>query len=265
MAKKQSLKRVIAQTKKGPEARYYIDGKRVSAKKGAARFIRENFETLTNPWRKSQLPLLPKEQKTLKNVQSQKELFRYKGRPIRKTIVDVMLQKGFLDPKGPRELTQVKLPSGAQQWKSYGAFEQIFERLKEDFIRINTTLMGAPGFRDRQEATGIVKIQDTLNPLRNDGWKFVLIDQDGNEVKGYKTVLSRIMDYEIDQTGDAMRERIDVAAVQFVYQMKYEWNEKVVTIRLQDAQVVIMTSDPSKRTPVNEPVKQRKIKRKKRK
>ena len=263
MAKKSVVKRAITQTKRGPEARYFQNGKRIPAAKGRTKWINQNYETLSNPWRKSQLPLLPAEQRSLRNVAAQKELFRYKGRPIKKTIVEVMTQKGFLDPSGPRELTAIRLPNGAQQWKSYGAFEQVFERLKEDFVKTFTTLQGAAGFRFRQSTVGIIKMQDALKPLKDDGWRFEVKDKKGRIVaSGYASCLKYIMEYEVTQTEKLAKKDKSVAATSFSYEIQYDWKEKRITIDMKNTKPMTGNSDPSKRTPVK-PVKEKKITRKK--
>lgn len=261
MAKKSVLKRTIAQTKKGPEARYFIDGKRVSAKKGAARFVRENFDTLSNPWRKSQIPLLPSEQKTLRNIQTQKELFRFKGRPIKRIVTDLLIDKKFLKKDDPRNIEEILLPDGSRRFKSFGALEQAFARLQEDYIRIVSTMQGAAGFRGRQETRGIVEIEKYFAPLRNDGWTFEVTDLEGVVHKGYEKALDAIMNFELEMVEKKSNEVENVAAVGFFYKMEYDWKEKRVRIELDEDDAKEMTSDPSKATPVTEPVTVDEIKR----
>jgi len=263
MAKKSVLKRTIAQTKKGPEARYFIDGKRVSAKKGAARFVRENFDTLSNPWRKSQIPLLPSEQKTLRNIQTQKELFRFKGRPIKRIVTDLLIDKKFLKKDDPRNIEEIVLPDGSRRWKSFGALEQAFSMLQEDYKRIVSTMQGAAGFRGRQGTRGIIEIQKYIAPLKNDGWKFEVTDLDGVIHKGYEKALDAIMNFELFMVQDLSAKIKNVAAVGFFYELNYDWKEKRITLKLDEDNAKEMTSDPSKRTPITEPVTEPVLKRKK--
>ena len=71
------------------------------------------------------------------------------------------------------------------------------------------------------------------------------------------------MDFELFMVEKLSKEVENVAAVGFFYELKYDWKEKRITMKLSENYAKEMTSDPSKRTPITEPVTEPVLKRKK--
>jgi len=212
-----------------------------SADKGRLNFIQKNFDNLKRP--SQQTKLSEQEQATLKRVKQSKDLFKIKGKAIKRWKTDYLEFAKIIDPKGTRDLTKLPIP-----FNTPSSVDRLVNNLldSQDFVTMATEV-GARGFRSRDEAVGIHDIVEKLDFLGTDGWKLEIETLEGNTLRG-NTALEYLKQYEINTTNELSATTPNVAAVRFNYKLKYDRKVKVVYIVVADTDPVPMQSDPIKRT-----------------
>ena len=212
-----------------------------SADKARLNFIQKNFDNLKRP--SQQTKLSEQEQATLKRVKQSKELYKIKGKAIKRWKTDYLEFAKIIDPKGTRDLTKLPIP-----FNTPSSVDRLVNNLldSQDFVTMATEV-GARGFRSRNEAVGIHDIVEKLDFLGTDGWKLEIETLEGNTLRG-NTALEYLKQYEINTTNDLSETTPNVAAVRFNYKLKYDRKVKVVYIVVADTDPVPMQSDPIKRT-----------------
>jgi hypothetical protein len=161
MARKQ-VKRTLVTTKKGVVAYYFEGGKRISEKKGKKKWIKDNFESLDKPYSKNLPTLTANEQKTFKRRKAQVDLFTYKGKKIKKLQSELLKATGTLPSDSKiKEITQLKDERGNQLFRTFGEFEQAFEREKRGISQTQfESFYGAAGYRGRTENESAISVLD---------------------------------------------------------------------------------------------------------
>jgi hypothetical protein len=212
-----------------------------SADKARLNFIQKNFDNLKKP--SQQTKLSEQEQATLKRVKQSKDLYKIKGKAIKRWKTDYLEFAKIIDPKGTRDLTKLPIP-----FNTPSSVDRLVNNLldSQDFVTMATEV-GARGFRSRNEAVGIHDIVEKLDFLGTDGWKLEIETLEGNTLRG-NTALEYLKQYEINTTNDLSETTPNVAAVRFNYKLKYDRKVKVVYIVVADTDPVPMQSDPIKRT-----------------
>jgi hypothetical protein len=212
-----------------------------SADKARLNFIQKNFDNLKKP--SQQTKLSEQEQATLKRVKQSKDLYKIKGKAIKRWKTDYLEFAKIIDPKGTRDLTKLPIP-----FNTPSSVDRLVNNLldSQDFVTMATEV-GARGFRSRNEAIGIHDIVEKLDFLGTDGWKLEIETLEGNTLKG-NSALEYLKQYEINTTNDLSETTPNVAAVRFNYKLKYDRKVKVVYIVVADTDPVPMQSDPIKRT-----------------
>ena len=212
-----------------------------SADKARLNFIQKNYENVKKP--SQQKNLSDQEKETLKRVKQSKELYKIKGKAIKRWKTDYLEFAKIIDPKGTRDLTKLPIP-----FNTPSSVDRLVNNLLDvqDFVTMATEV-GARGFRDRNEAVGIHDIVEKLDFLGTDGWKLEIETLEGNTLRG-NSALEYLKQYEINTTNDLADTTPNVAAVRFNYKLKYDRKVKVVYIVVADTDPVPMQSDPIKRT-----------------
>jgi hypothetical protein len=212
-----------------------------SADKARLNFIQKNFDNLKRP--SQQTKLSEQEQATLKRVKQSKDLYKIKGKAIKRWKTDYLEFAKIIDPKGTRDLTKLPIP-----FNTPSSVDKLVNNLldSQDFVTMATEV-GARGFRSRDEAVGIHDIVEKLDFLGTDGWKLEIETLEGNTIRG-NTALEYLKQYEINTTNELSATTPNVAAVRFNYKLKYDRKVKVVYIVVADTDPVPMQSDPIKRT-----------------
>ena len=212
-----------------------------SADKARLNFIQKNYENVKKP--SQQKNLSDQEKQTLKRVKQSKELYKIKGKAIKRWKTDYLEFAKMIDPKGTRDLTKLPIP-----FNTPSSVDRLVNDLLDvqDFVTMATEV-GARGFRDRNEAVGIHDIVEKLDFLGTDGWKLEIETLEGNTLRG-NSALEYLKKYEINTTNALADTTPNVAAVRFNYKLKYDRKVKVVYIVVADTDPVPMQSDPIKRT-----------------
>jgi hypothetical protein len=245
MARKQ-VKRTLVTTKKGVVAYYFEGGKRISEKKGKKKWIKDNFESLDKPYSKNLPTLTSNEQKTFKRRKAQVDLFTYKGKKIKKLQSELLKATGTLPSDSKiKEITQLKDDRGNQLFRTFGEFEQAFEREKRGISQTQfESFYGAAGYRGRTENESAISVLDSLAIIGYDGWKLVVVTEDGEEVRGLENGMEAIRGFEEYTLEDLEGEFSNLAGVSFRYVLNWDFNQKEITIFLADTDVQERTSEP---------------------
>ena len=212
-----------------------------SADKARLNFIQKNYDNVKKP--SQQKNLSDQEKETLKRVKQSKDLYKIKGKAIKRWKTDYLEFAKIIDPKGTRDLTKLPIP-----FNTPSSVDRLVNNLLDvqDFVTMATEV-GARGFRDRNEAVGIHDIVEKLDFLGTDGWKLEIETLEGNTLRG-NSALEYLKKYEINTTNKLADTTPNVAAVRFNYKLKYDRKVKVVYIVVADTDPVPMQSDPIKRT-----------------
>ena len=247
MAKQPKYKRTIGKDGKPRYFELKKDNRGVtryvptSADKARLNFIQKNYDKIKKP--SQQTKLSEQERKTLERVKQSKELYKIKGKAIKRWKTDYLEFAKIIDPKGGRDLTKLPIP-----FTKPSEVDRAVNNLMDaqDFVTMATEV-GAAGFRDRNEAVGIHDIVEKLDFLGTDGWKLEIETLEGNTLRG-NSALEYLKQYEINTTNELSETTPNVAAVRFNYKLVYDRKVKKVYIVVAETDPVPMQSDPIKRT-----------------
>jgi hypothetical protein len=248
MAKQPKYKRTLGKDGKP----YYFELKKdnrgveryvpIDEKKGRKKFIEKNYDNLTKPSKRKNLS--DKEQESFERSKIQKELWRIKGKPVKRWKTDLLEFTNMIDPKAKtRDLEKLPTPYNRPSEVDKDV-NQILKSLP--LISVETEI-GASGFRERTEATGIHDIVERLDFVGTDGWKIAVTTEDGDVIRG-ESALTYMKDWEIRQTEIISEEESNVSMVRFRYQVQYDGATKTIFIDINDVDSEIAQSDPIKRT-----------------
>jgi hypothetical protein len=250
MAKQPRYKRTLGKDGKP----YYFELKKdasgvtrylpIQEEKGRQKFIEQNYSNLTKPSQREKQKLSEKEQKTYDRAKNQKDLWRIKGKAIKRWKSDLMEFAKLIDPKSKtRDLDKLPTP----YVRPSEVDKDVNEILKSLPLIPVETEIGADGFRERTEATGIHDIVERLDFVGTDGWKIAVTTEDGDVLRGERA-LTYLKDWEIAMTEEISETEDNVAMVRFKYMVQYDGESRTIYIDANDIDWDIATSDPIKRT-----------------
>lgn len=248
MRKKQIVKRVLAKTRKGEVPYYFVDGKRVSEKKGRLKYIQQNYDELNQPYAKEKPILTKKEQSTLKRSKSQRSLLTYKGKKIPRLKSDLLKATANIPKDFKGDIRDIKDDKGNMLYPSYGVFEQAYEQQKKGVtFTYADSMMGASGWRGRTENESALSILESLEFVGSDNWKLQVHKEDGTIAYGLENGMEAIREFEEYNTEWLQEEVENVAAVSFRYKLNWDFDTKTIVIYLEQTEIEERTSDPIKR------------------
>jgi len=261
MAKKTYIvKRTLVETKKGVQARYFKDGKRLKDNAGRLQWIKQNYEKIDRPYSKNPVNLTAKEVRTYNQRKSQADLFRYKGKAISKFMTEVLKARQLIPfDTDERDILKLRGKDGSLLFKNFGQFEQAFETAKKNLLQTTfTSLMGVEGWRGRTQNESAISVLEGLGIVGYDGWKLEVILKDGRIIRGKENGMVAIREFEEKETDARTKWQDNVAAVSFTYDIDWDFVNRIVTIRLWDkfdpdvkgggVLIQTRTSDPIMRT-----------------
>ena len=243
MKKTYQIKRTEVQTKKGTRVYYFQDGKRIKDSVGRRKYVKQNYQRLDKPYSKAPKNLTADEIKSFNRSKAQKELYRYKGKPVDRFMVELLKGRGLIrrDDK-ERNILKLTNQDGSRTFTNYGRFEQAFEIAKDAMFNSSfESQMGAEGYRGRVEKESIMSIAETLQNIIKGGWNLEVVSE-GQVAYGYEGGLDMIRSFEENQTDRLVNEKSNVAAVRFRYTLEYDPKSKIVTIFLDDTRIEEMQS-----------------------
>jgi|694.fasta_scaffold07795_32 hypothetical protein len=239
MKKTYQIKRTLVQTKKGLKPYYFQDGKRVKDAVGRRKFIQQNYDALNKPYSKAPKNLTANEIRSLNQRKAQKELYRYKGKPVDKAKAEFLKSMNIIrqDDK-ERDILKLTRADGKPLFDSYGRFENVFEQLKgEVFTTSFETMMGAEGWRGRTQMESAISIVEGINLIGYKGWKIEATLPDGRVVRGKEKFMEEVKDFEVETTALLTELEENVAAVSFVYTFDWDFTNKILSINLWDSKL----------------------------
>jgi hypothetical protein len=246
MAKRKSskpLKRVVA---KSGQVYYFKGGKRIATKKG------EKLLKKAISQNKIPLPqnLTPQEELFLKRSQAAKKAaantYKYQGRPIPR-IYAVLMQKLFpsVDFLQTKDLSKWKDPkTGKPIFPRYSDIQKNIDNASKQDSEIFKLLTEMGYFKDKEGRTALIDICEIIQQKEYDKFKFILIDAQGDEVRGRVAVCTAIRDFEVDVTSeikDALG--FNVVKTYFDYSPNYDFKNKIFKLDLQDQDPDITIAD----------------------
>lgn len=234
--KKKQIKRTLVQTKKGLKPAYFEGGKRIRADKGRLKYIQQNYDDLNKPYSKKPTNLSADEIKTFNRKKAQQELFRYKGKPVNKFMVEVLKARNVI-PKDTKErdITKLKDKNNNQIFSNYGVFERVFDIAKRDLFQTQfSSMMGAEGHRGRTSVQSAISIVEGLQILGFQGWNLSVVLPNGDVVNGINKGMEQVRIFEETTTKEAQKQGKDVAAVRFTYTFNWNVEKKIIEIELWD-------------------------------
>jgi len=198
---------------------YYLKGKRLKSAEGQ-KIQAEQFE---------------KRSKAAKKAAA--NTYKYEGRPIPR-IYAKLLSKIFT--KG--DLLQTM---DLSKWKDPATGKPLFPRFSDiqknidnaskadsDIFRLLTE-MGY--FKDKQGRTALIDICEIILQKEYDKFKFILIDEDGNETRGRVSVCNALRQFEEFVTTDIRAALgMNVIKTYFDYSPNYDFKNKIFKIDLTD-------------------------------
>lgn len=226
MAKRKSttLKKKIAKNK---QVYYFLNGKRITKEKGreieAAKFAKRSEAA----------------KKAAANT------YKYQGRPIPR-IYAVLLQKLF--PKGDflktMDLSKWNKADGTPLFKRYSDIQKTIDNASKKDSDIFKLLTEMGYFKDKEGRTALIDICEIIQQKEYDKFKFILIDADGDEVRGRVSVCTAIRDFEVDVTTDIKDALgMNVVKTYFDYSPNYDFTKKIFRLDLQDQDPDISISE----------------------
>lgn len=197
---------------------YYLKGKRLKSAEGQ-KIQAEQFE---------------KRSKAAKKAAA--NTYKYEGRPIPR-IYAVLLQKLF--PKGDflktMDLSKWNKPDGTPLFKRYSDIQKTIDNASKKDSDIFRLLTEMGYFKDKQGRTALIDICEIILQKEYDKFKFILIDEDGNETRGRVSVCNALRQFEEFVTTDIRAALgMNVIKTYFDYSPNYDFKNKIFKIDLTD-------------------------------
>ena len=236
MAIRKTIKRVV--TKSG-QIRYYANGKRVSEKSGRRRFIKQNPNV-------SYTNLTEGEKRSLRASQAAKKNWKFKNLArVQYAYVKILSDLGVIDEQGIPN-NDLYYAFDAKGKRLFENFEDIVKYI-DDRAKKNPLVFqwcnerGLPNYRGRtyenfanDRLTSIVDIVDLLDSKAYQKYKFVVIDENGEQHSGRVLGLLALRDFEI-RTGTTIQSLVSNSAfMRFCYNYNVDFKNKTITISLKD-------------------------------
>ena len=197
---------------------YYLKGKRLKSAEGQ-KIQAEQFE---------------KRSKAAKKAAA--NTYKYEGRPIPR-IYAVLLQKLF--PKGDflktMDLSKWTKADGTQLFKRYSDIQKNIDNASKRDSDIFKLLTEMGYFKDKEGRTALIDICEIIQQKEYDKFKFILIDEDGNETRGRVSVCNALRQFEEFVTTDIRAALgMNVIKTYFDYSPNYDFKNKIFKIDLTD-------------------------------
>jgi hypothetical protein len=198
---------------------YYLKGKRLTSAEGQ-KIQAEQFE---------------KRSKAAKKAAA--NTYKYQGRPIPR-IYAKLLSKIFTkgDLLQTMDLSKWKDPAtGKQLFPRYSDIQKNIDNASKADSDIFRLLTEMGYFKDKQGRTALIDICEIILQKEYDKFKFILIDEDGNETRGRVSVCNALRQFEEFVTTDIRAALgMNVIKTYFDYSPNYDFKNKIFKIDLTD-------------------------------
>jgi hypothetical protein len=198
---------------------YYLKGKRLKSAEGQ-KIQAEQFE---------------KRSKAAKKAAA--NTYKYEGRPIPR-IYAVLMQKNFPDVDYLKimDLSQWTNPAtGKPLFDRYSKILKIIDNASKKDSKIFKLLTKMGYFKDKEGRTALIDICEILQQKEYDKFKFILIDEDGDEIRGRIRVCEKLRLFEeAVTTGLKNALGLNVVKTSFDYSPNYDFKKKIFELDIQD-------------------------------
>ena len=226
------IKRVL--TKSG-QLYFFKGGKRITTKKGERAFVKQLVKTGQGVPK----DFTPKEREFFRRSEASKKgyanTYKYQGRPIPR-IYAILLQKKFpnisLDEK---ELYKWTKANGKPLFSRFSDIQRTIDEASKNSPDIFRVLTEMGYFKDKEGRTALIDICEIIKQKEYDKYKFILIDAQGDEIRGRVKVCEAIRQFEEEVTTDIRAALgMNVVKTYFDYSPKYDFQNKIFELDLQD-------------------------------
>jgi hypothetical protein len=241
MAKKSIIKRIVA---KNGEIRYYQNGKRITAKKGARTFIKQN---------PSAKPLSDREKRSQKALKNYQKGWKFKGQSIQQYYIDVLDILKVINKNNVKDNDLFNVfENGKRKFTDFAELKKFIkeettpnkkdtpeQRERKKRLFQFCTEKGLPGYRNRDfetfsnnRLTNIVDIVELLNTQTFKYYNFLVIDRQGDLNIGRIKGLLALRDFEI-YIGENIKKLVPNSAfLRFCYNYLADVDKREITIDL---------------------------------
>ena len=235
------IKRVVS---KSGQLYFFKGGKRITTKKGERAFAKQLVKTGQGV----PADFTPKEREFFKRSEASKKgyanTYKYQGRPIPR-IYAILLQKLF--PKNSldeKELYKWTKANGKPLFSRFSDIQRTIDEASKNSPDIFRVLTEMGYFKDKQGRTALIDICEIIKQKEYDKYKFILIDAEGNEIRGRVNVCEAIRQFEEEVTTDIRASLgMNVIKTYFDYSPKYDFANKIFQLDLQDQAPKISIDD----------------------
>jgi len=172
--------------------------------------------------------------------------YKFQGRAIPR-IYAVLLQKNFpaMDFLKIMDLSLWKDPAtGKPLFERYSDIQRNIDNASKENLEIFKLLTEMGYFKDKEGRTALIDICEIIKQKEYDKFKFILIDADGDEIRGRVAVCTAIRDFEVDVTTDIKNALgFNVVKTYFDYSPNYDFKNKIFKLDLQDQDPNIEIAD----------------------
>lgn len=219
---------------KSGQYRYYVNGKRITAKKGASQFVKQNFsqlkpEQLSRQEQSSYRAKFAAEKGAAKAKERAQKAFRFKGKYLDKAVSQ------YLNLLQRKDRNIEKLYPGV---KDYG---QLLKELQNDlknnmnlFALEDVSQFGLPN--EKRNRVSLENTADIIETLKRDypGYKLRVITESGEVINDYKKAVSYIAQWERRKIQEALEENKKAAYIKISYFPIIDIVNKLLIIDLEE-------------------------------
>jgi hypothetical protein len=231
--KKSIISRKVA---KNNQIYYFENGKRLTEKAGASKFVKTFFSQI-DPAKLSEQEAksyrgqtsAKKSKAVIKEQASQR--LRFKGRFVSKALQRLLVEFSLIEPNEReirREYTAID---------NFGDFEKEIQRLIPKTAYLRQSEWGLPS--EKRERATFVSIIDIVDTLQNDRLFSTLnlnvIDEKGKLITNRVEALETIRDWEIDEVQNTMNEGKNAAYIRFSHYGNIDITKGTITIDLNES------------------------------
>ena len=163
--------------------------------------------------------------------------YKYRGRPIPR-IYAVLIQKIYPNVNFLKtmDLSQWLNPAtGNPLFERYSQIQKTIDNASKENLEIFKLLTEMGYFKDKEGRTALIDICEIVKQKEYDKFKFILINDEGEEIRGRIKVCEKIREFEEMVTSDIRAALgMNVIKTYFDYSPNYDFKNKIFKLDLSD-------------------------------
>jgi len=171
--------------------------------------------------------------------------YKFQGRAIPR-IYAVLLQKLFpkKDFMQTMDLSKWTKPDGTPIFKRYSDIQRNIDNASKSDSDIFKLLTEMGYFKDKEGRTALIDICEIIQQKEYDKFKFILINELGDEIKGRIRVCEKIREFEEFVTSEIRASLgMNVIKTYFDYSPNYDFSKKIFKLDLSDQNAKVSIDD----------------------